>query len=136
MKYNFLDDLTSDVLFEAYGKDLKEVFENSALAMSTIICDVEKVEKKQKVSIEVKGTDEKDLLYNWLQELIARVDIDEMFFSHFNILEISEKHLTAEIYGESITQEKGETLVKAVTNYKFNLEKTEKGYKSTISLDI
>ena len=136
MKYKFLDDLTSDVLFEAYGKDLKEVFENSALAMFTIICDMKKIEEQSKITIEVKGKDKLDLLYNWLQELIARVDTEEMFFSHFNILEISEKSLKAEIYGESITPEKGETLVKAVTNYKFNLEKTEKGYRSTISLDI
>ena len=136
MKYKFLDDLTSDVLFEAYGKDLKEVFENSALAMLTIICDVKNIEKKSKIEIEVSGRDEKDLLYNWLQELIAQVDIEEMFFSGFNILKITNTNLKAEIYGESITPEKGETLVKAVTNYKFNLEKTEKGYKSTISLDI
>ena len=25
-KYEFIDDLTSDVLFEAYGKNLKELF--------------------------------------------------------------------------------------------------------------
>lgn len=136
MKYKFLDDLTSDVLFEAYGKDLKEVFENSALAMSTIICDVKRVTKKNKILIEIQGKDEKDLLYKWLQDLIAQVDIEEMFFSKFNILDISSKKLKAEVFGEPITKEKGETLVKAVTNYKFNLEKIEKGYKSTISLDI
>ena len=28
-KFKIIDDLTSDVLFEAYGKDMKELFENS-----------------------------------------------------------------------------------------------------------
>lgn len=136
MKYKFIDDLTSDVLFEAYGKNLKELFENSALAMFTVLCDIEKIKTKNKIKVAVKGRDEKDLLYNWLQELIALVDIEEMFFSHFNITEISSKSLKAEISGEQITKEKGSTVVKAVTYYKFALEKTEKGYKATVSLDI
>ncbi len=136
MKYKFIDNITSDVLFEAYGNDLKEVFENSALAMFEIICKVDKIAQKDKISIEVSGKDELDLLYNWLQELIAHVDIEEMFFSRFNITEISDNSLKAEIYGEPITKEKGTTVVKAVTNYKFNLEKVKNKYKSTVSLDI
>ena len=136
MKYEFIDDLTSDVLFYAYGKNLEEVFENSALAMFTIICDVEKVKQEHKVKVEVKGKDESSLLHNWLQELIALVDTEECFFSSFKIIEISDKSLKAEIFGETISQEKGNTVVKAVTNYKFNLEKSKEGYKSSVSLDI
>ena len=136
MKYEFIDDLTSDVLFYAYGKDLKEVFENSALAMFTIICDVGKVKQEKTVNVDVEGMDESSLLYNWLQELIALVDTEECFFSSFNITEISSKKLKAEIFGESLVQEKGQTVVKAVTNYKFGLEKSKEGYKASVSLDI
>ena len=46
-KYKFIDDLTSDVLFEAYGKDLKELYANAAEAMFSIICQTEKVEAKK-----------------------------------------------------------------------------------------
>ena len=134
MKYKFIDSLTSDDLFEAYGKDLKELFENAAEAMFTIIC--KNVKKKDKITVEVAAKNEKDLLYNWLQILIAQVDLEEMFFSSFNITKISPKNLKAEIYGEPITKEKGETVVKAVTNYKFALEKTKEGNKTNISLDI
>ena len=136
MKYQFKEDLTSDVLFEAYGKDLKEVFENSALAMFEVICDIKEVSQKSKFSVEIKAKDEKGLLYSWLQELIAIVDIEESFYSKFNIIEISQNHLKAEIFGEPMSPEKGRTVVKAVTNYKFNLEKNNKGYTSTVSLDI
>ena len=37
MKYKFVEDLTSDVMYEAYGKDLKELFENAAKGMFHII---------------------------------------------------------------------------------------------------
>ena len=36
MKYKFIDSLTSDVMFEAYGKTFKELFENAALALFSI----------------------------------------------------------------------------------------------------
>ena len=46
-KYRFIDELKSDVLFEAYGKDLKELFTNAAEALFSIICQIEKVEPKE-----------------------------------------------------------------------------------------
>ena len=136
MKYKFIDDLTSDVYFECYGKDLKEIFENAALAMFEVICKINQVRPKNKLIVKIKGKNAKELLFNWLQELIAQVDVEEMFFSKFNITKISETELTSEICGEEISKEKGNTVVKAVTNYKFSLEKNNKGFTATVSLDI
>jgi SHS2 domain-containing protein len=136
MKYRFIDNLTSDVMFEAYGKDLKEVFENSAEAMMSVICQIRKVGHDIKKEMEVTGDDEKDLLLNWLQELIARVDVENLFFSRFEIKKISPTKLKAIVYGEEADPSKGETVVKAVTYYNFSLEKTKDGYKARVSLDI
>jgi len=134
--YKFIDDLTSDVMFEAYGKNLEEVFTNSALAMFEVICDIDKVEPKDKKTLQVKGKDESELLYQFLSELIALVDVEEMFFSKFKIKEIKNKHLIAECYGESMTPEKGNTVVKAVLYYGFKLEKTKQGYVARVACDI
>lgn len=136
MKYKFIDDLTSDVMFEAYGKDLKELFENAALALFEIICQRKKVSAKKRKEVEVKAESIEDLMFNWLQELIALVDTDQMFFSKFKIIEISDKHLRAECFGEPATPEKGETVVKSLTYYGFKLEKTKSGYKVRVSCDI
>lgn len=136
MKYKFIDELTSDVLFEAYGKDLKELFENSAEALFSIICEIEAVNEEISYSVELRGEDLEELMISWLQELIALVDVEGVFFKRFNIIEISEKHLKAEMFGEKITPEKGGTVVKAITYHKFKIEKNEKDYKATISLDI
>ncbi|MFH1637684.1 MAG: archease [Candidatus Woesearchaeota archaeon] len=134
--YKFLNDLTSDVMFEAHGKDLKELFENSAMAMFSVICQLKKVEAVNAADIEVEAENASELLFSWLQALIAKVDIDEMFFSKFSIIEMDEKHLKAKAYGEPISPEKGGTVVKAVTNYGFKLEKSPEGYKAVVSLDI
>ena len=135
-KYKFIDDLTSDVMFEAYGKDLKELFENAAEAMFSLICDLKQVEAVETEKIQVKAENLEDLMINWLQALIAFVDTEERFYSKFNVLEIDEEHCIAEIGGETITPEKGNTQVKAVTLYKYKLEKTDSGYMVNVSLDI
>lgn len=136
MKYKIIDEIMSDVMFDVYGKDKKELFENAAEALFSVICEIKKVKPVKKIKIKIKGKDLKDLLYNWLQELIGIVDIEEMFFSKFQIKKINDKELEAEIIGETTSKEKSGTVVKAVTYYSFNLEKTEKGYKARVSIDI
>jgi SHS2 domain-containing protein len=135
-KYRFIDDLTSDVMFEAYGKTLKEVFANAAEAMFRVICQIEKVKPARHVLVKADAENSHELMFAWLQELIATVDIKEMFFSKFDILEISEKHVKARCWGEKATQEKGGTVVKAVTLYKYLFEKTPDGYLARVALDI
>ncbi|MBT7902362.1 archease [Candidatus Woesearchaeota archaeon] len=135
-RYEFFDEITSDVIFEAYGKDLKEVFSNAAEAMSTMVCKLDQISPIKDIVIEVDGDSLEDLMVNWLSALLAYVDIEEMFFSKFLIVDINDTHLKAIVSGESITPEKGETVVKAVTYYQFKFEKTAEGYMTRISLDI
>lgn len=134
--YKYLNMMTSDVIFEAYGKDLKELFLNAAMALSESICDVKRVKPETELPFEVEGDSAEDLLVNWLQHIIASVDIEQMFFSKYLITEISDTHMKGFMYGEPVTQEKGETVVKAVTYYEFKFEKTSEGYKARVSVDI
>ncbi|MFH1316528.1 MAG: archease [Candidatus Woesearchaeota archaeon] len=136
MRFKQIDDLTSDVLFEAYGKDLKEVFENSALALFTLMCKIDKVKPKKQNILYIKGKDAEDLFFNWLNELIALVDTEEMFYSKFVIEQIDENKLKAKVFGQPISPEIGNVVVKSTTLYKFKLEKTKKGYTAMFSVDI
>ena len=136
MRYKFVEDLTSDVMFEAYGKDLKELFENAALALLSVICKTDKVKPKEKEEFQIKGNNAEELMINWLQGIIAIVDTEQKFFSKVEIEKIDETCVRAKLSGEPIKPELGETVVKAVTYYKYKLEKTGKGYKVTVCLDI
>ncbi|MDD5254053.1 MAG: archease [Candidatus Nanoarchaeia archaeon] len=136
MSFKIIEDLTSDVMFEAEGKTLKELFESSAKALFSIICKLDKVKAKTPKKIEIKANNLEELMFNWLQKLIAMVDIEEMFFNKFEIEEISEKKLKAKVYGSEIKPETGETVVKAVTNYKFKVWKEKDKYIARIVLDI
>jgi len=136
MKYKFLDDITSDVMFEVYGGNLKELFQNAAEALFSVICKIKKVKPEEGEEFLIRADNLENLMINWLQALIAIVDTEQKFFSKFEIKEIDETHVRAKLYGEPIRPELGGTVVKAVTMYKYKLEKTDKGYKVMVSLDI
>ena len=136
MKYEYVKGPTSDIVFKAYGKDMKELLENSAEALFSIICDIKQVKAENTVTLEAEGDDSKDLLFNWLQELIAIVDTDEMFFSKFDVKSIEGNKIVVECYGEGIKPEKGNTLVKALTNHLFDIEEKDGKLITTVSLDI
>jgi len=136
MKYKFIDEIRSDVMFEAYGKDLKELFENAAEALLSVICKIKQVKPKEVEEIEVKAENLEDLMINWLQGVIALVDTEQRFFSKVEVEKIDETKVIAKLHGEAWKPELGETVVKAVTYYNYKLEQTKKGYKVTVSLDI
>ena len=135
MPHEYVEDLTSDVMFRATGASLKEVFEESARAMMGVMYDLGKVRKERKVEIEVSAADEKELLYRFLSAILAQFEISEMLFCGFNIAEISETGLRAELWGGEVDTSLIQTLVKGVTMHKFSLSKEGGKYTSTVVVD-
>ncbi len=138
MKYRFIEDLTSDVLFESYGSTLEELFENSAEALFSVVCEIDKIESKEKIEFEFQGKTMEDTLYNFLSNLLAESEIAELFLCNFKVeVEETKEGFKGKVVasGEKITPEKGGTVVKGITNYKFKVEKNET-YKATVVCDI
>jgi SHS2 domain-containing protein len=134
-KFSFVDDLTSDVMFRAYGKTPGELFEHAALAMFSVICKIEEIPSETGIDIAVEGEDLEDLLYAWLSHLLAESEIQGLFFSSFKV-EVLKGRLKGKAFGSQSDPSKGKTLVKAVTMYKFGIIKTKEGYEATVACDI
>ena len=140
MKYKFLEH-TADVMFEAFGKDLNEIFENAALATFETQVDLKKVKNKVKKKIKLKNEDEGDLLFDFLEELIYLKDAKYLVFNKFRvrIKKVKNKfELEAVVEGEKIDPEKHELKVdvKAITLHMFYLNKVKNGWKCRVILDI
>jgi SHS2 domain-containing protein len=138
-KYEIVDDITSDVMIRAYGKNLEELIENSAEGLFSIVCDVKNVEKKEVLMVEVEGDDEKELLYNWLSELLTVIDTENMFFSRFEVLELDTEDkfkVRVECHGEEIREELVLTVAKAITYYKYSVDKVDEGWVASFVVDI
>jgi len=141
MQFEFLEDVAwADLAFKAYGASLDELFSNAALALTSAMVDPETVKSKRKVEIQLEAKDPSELLYDFLSEIVLVKDADGILFSKFNVKVGKNKkyHLSALAWGEEINPETQDLRddVKAVTRYKFDIEKIKEGYSATVILDI
>jgi SHS2 domain-containing protein len=139
--FKFLEHM-ADAYIAAYGKDLAEAFENAAAAMFEVMTEIEKVKPEVEDYVEVEAADEYALLYNWLEELLVKSEINEMLYSKFEISELARTangfRLKAKIWGEKFKPEKHpqKVGVKAITYHQ--MEITKEPGKTTVKfiLDI
>lgn len=73
VRYKFLRH-TADAKFQAFGATLEEAFCNAALATASIMWEWEKIEKRMELRVEVRGSDLKQLLSSFLEEIIYLLD--------------------------------------------------------------
>jgi len=139
--FEFLEH-TADAYVAAYGKDLAEAFESAAVAMFDVMTEVEKVKAEIEDYVEVEAEDEFALLYSWLEDLLVKSDINEMFYSKFKILNIYKTSdgykLKAKIWGEKFNPElhPQKVGVKAVTYHRMEILKQPNKVTLKFILDI
>jgi len=139
--YTFLEHM-ADAYIEAYGNNLAEAFENAALAMFDVMTEVDKVDPKIRDKVEVEAGDEHALLYNWLEALLVKFELEEMLYSKFKIQSLSETpngfRLKAEVWGEKFNPEKHaqKVGVKAVTYHMMEIIKKPEKVILKFILDI
>ena len=127
-KFKFLEH-KADAYIEAFGKTLKEAFENCALATFEVMTDTQNVEARKKEKIKVEGFDEKSLLYNWLEALLVRFELKEILYKDFMIQDIEKDssglRMTATIAGEKFDPKRHSQKVgvKAVTYHQMEIFK-------------
>jgi SHS2 domain-containing protein len=99
----------ADIGVQGIGSTLEEAFEEGAKAMFDVMVEIKKVEPKQAVDIDCDAYDIEALFVEWLNNLLAKRDIDDMVFSKFEVkISKVEKRfvLKAKAYGENIDQTK------------------------------
>ncbi|MFH1683720.1 MAG: archease [Candidatus Margulisiibacteriota bacterium] len=96
----------SDIGLIAYGKNSKEIFENAAYGMFSLMADLSNIETKESFTIKISGEDQGSLLVNWLNELIFYEDSKKVLLAKFNITKLTDKKLEAKVSGEKINPDK------------------------------
>ncbi len=135
VKYEYVEDLTSDVMFKAYGKEECELFENSALALVNIMYDSEKVKPEKRVMVTLESKNLEGLLYKFLSVILIRGESKNIFFTKFKV-KIKNLKLKAEMWGEKGRRELSQTQVKGITFHKFQIKKYEKILTATVIVDV
>lgn len=144
MPYKFLEDISiADVAVEVTSNSFEALLVDAAKALAaTQIKNVEEVRSKIKKKIIIKGKNEEELLFKFLEELIFLKDRDLVIFTKFKEpkLEHSKKELIFSCIaeGEKIDFKKHISLVdvKAITMHLFEVKKRRTGWKARFVLDV
>lgn len=134
-------DVTADIGFYAYGKNINQSFENAGLAMFNIISNTDTIDASKTMEFKIESEDKISLLYDYLEELLFLHEVEFMLFSQFKVaIEKSDNgyKLNAAIKGEDIDWSKhfrGDE-VKAITFHLMNVEESNGIVKTTAILDL
>lgn len=141
--YQYIEDIAiGDVAFKAEARSLEDLFIQAACAtMNVIVEDLGLISKQECRIINIESEAIDMLLFKLLEELIYFKDAEALLLliSKISINEENKKYLLhVESYGEKINPLKHKlgVDVKAVTLYRFKVEKNPSGWNATVVLDI
>ncbi|MBS3079712.1 archease [Candidatus Pacearchaeota archaeon] len=126
-KYKFLEH-TADIKFQAFGNSLEEAFISSFDALKEIIVEKNRIKSVKKIKLKVKGNDLKELLYNFLEEVLFLLDAKDFIASEIKNIKIDVKKnlFEADVLGDRVSNYKISNDVKAITYNDMSI-KEEKG---------
>lgn len=134
IKFEMLEH-TADVKFKIYGKNLNEVFENSALAVSDFLTRGKKIKSSKVKKIKIKEEDLESLLYKFLDELVYLLDAKGFVVSKAKV-RIKGLELNAEIFGDDAKKYEGLDHFKAATYAEMYVRKKKDGFEAQFVLDV
>jgi len=137
MKFKFLEH-TADVKFQAFGKTLEQSFRNSFLAMKKIILERTKIEGKIKKEIKIFGMDLNNLLYNFLEEFLYFLEVEDLVVSRVEKIKIDKKNfkLTAVVVGDNSSNYKITNHIKAITYSQMFIKKIKSNWVCQVVMDV
>ena len=128
----------ADLLVEGFGATLGEAFEQVALAMYNVVTPLNGIKKVLEFQVSVDGIDLMSLLFNFLDELLYKLDVEELVASKLDVaVDPIGLVASATCYGEKFSQKthKVGIAVKAVTYHMMELKKTDDGWRIQLVFD-
>jgi SHS2 domain-containing protein len=135
---------TADWSFRAFGKDLRELFENAAFAIFALeggtSRDLERDAQAREHANEtarvvaVRAMDYESLLVNWLTELLWLQESHHETYQRFHIETLSPTALRAQVFGTPMTGL--DKIIKAVTYHNLEIKQTREGWQVVVVVDV
>jgi SHS2 domain-containing protein len=128
----------ADIGFRTWGRTREELYENAALALFSLTCELATVEEKETRDVEASGSEPETLFYAWLAELLAIAEAERLVFRRAVVSFPGTDRVRGVAYGEYFDRERHHmgTHIKAVTFHQFQLEETPEGWRAQVFLDL
>ena len=128
----------SELAVKVTGGSQADLFANSAFALFDVISDVEKIEIKERLPLEVEGADRDDLLVNWMRELLYLYQGSGYLLKEFVIREVKDTSLKAEVCGEKVDPDRHEIKqeIAAVAYHQSRMTKTGNQWTAQLIFEV
>jgi protein archease len=129
----------SELAVRVVGDSQADLFANSAFALfDVMLTAVDNVETKEKIPLEVEGTDRDDLMVNWLRELLYLYQGSGYLLREFQIREVKDTIVKAEVLGEKIDPDRHEIKqeIATVAFHKSRMQKTGNQWTAHLIFEI
>jgi len=135
MRYKFIEH-TADLKFQSFGKTLNEVFENSALALTSHLHD-RKVKPLAREIFKIEGIDLEAIMFRFLEEVLFLFETEGFLVSEAKVKFTKDKKgLEAELVGEKETEKTARHYIKAVTYNDMFVKKIKNQFVAQVVLDV
>ncbi len=128
----------SELAVKVTGGSQAELFANSAFALFDVMSEVEKIEIKERLPLEVEGTDRDDLLVNWMRELLYLYQGSGYLLKEFVIREVKDTSVKAEVCGEKVDPDRHEIKqeIAAVAYHQSRMTKTGNQWTAQLIFEV
>ena len=128
----------SELAVKVTGGSQADLFANSAFALFDVMSDVEKIEIKERMPLEVEGADRDDLLVNWMRELLYLYQRSGFLLKEFVIREVKDTSVKAEVCGEKIDPDRHEIKqeIAAVAYHQSRMTKTGNQWTAQLIFEV
>ncbi|MHB8859526.1 MAG: archease [Thermoleophilia bacterium] len=129
---------TADIGVRAFGSSEKEVFQNAAAGMFSLIVDPGLVRDVEGFSVKAEAENHEGLLVAWLNELLYLQDSRDRLLKRFEIGRLGETTLEAKVFGEPVDPGRHKLMcdIKAATYHMLKLEHSSGGWTAEVIFDV
>ncbi len=128
----------SALAVKVIGNSQADLFANSAFALFDVMTDIEKIEIKEHLPLEVEGADRDDLMVNWMRELLYLYQGSGYLLREFQVREVKDTLVKADVCGEKIDPDRHEIKkeVAAVAYHQSRMEKTGNQWTAQLVFEV
>ncbi len=131
---------TADLGLHVWAGSQSELFEQAALALSSLICDPATVAPRETFTVvaEAPAGAPDALLVAWLNELLYRVETDRIVFRRFTVEGLTRRYVSARVQGEPLDSGRHQPrfAVKAATYHDLSVDQHEGRWEANVLLDV
>ena len=129
----------SELAVKVVGDSQADLFTNSAYTLfDVMVADLDKVDCKDHIPLEIEGTDRDDLMVNWMRELLYLYQGSGYLLKDFQIREVKDTIVKAEVAGEKIDPDRHEIKqeIAAIAFHKSRMDKTGNQWTAQVIFEV